>query len=210
MIEATAPTHDDSAVDPSYLMTAIHGTRRLGAYRRDVIIWINGTFGAGKTTTGKHLVEKDARLRLFDPEWVGYMLRNNLGDHEVTDFRHYESWRVLTPAVADELIRFTGQSLVAVQTVLEEDYWNELETALTARGHRVLHVVLEADDAVIRRRIDSDQVEAAARPWRIDHLPIYAGARPWLAARADLVLNTTHLTPDLAADEIWDVAAERI
>ena len=180
------------------------------AYLRDVIIWINGTFGAGKTTTGTHLVQKDPRLRLFDPEWVGYLLRNNLSDHEVTDFRDYESWRVLTPVVADELVRFTGQSLVAVQTVLEEEYWDELETGLTDRGHQVLHVVLEADEAVIRRRIDSDQVEAAARPWRLDHLPVYAGARPWLAARADLVVDTTLMTPGLAADEIWDVAAERI
>ena len=173
-----------------------------------VIIWINGTFGAGKTTTGRLLVQRDPRLRLFDAEWVGYMLRNNLSDHAVTDFRHYESWRVLTPVVADELVRFTGQSLVAVQTVLEESYWDELKTGLTDRSHQVLHVVLEADEAVMRRRIDTDQDDVAARPSRIDHLPRYASARSWLAARADLVVDTTGLTPDLAADEIWGVASD--
>lgn len=41
------------------------------------------------------------------------MLRPNLTDYQVTDFRHWESWRVLTPIVADELVRFSGQSLVA-------------------------------------------------------------------------------------------------
>jgi adenylylsulfate kinase-like enzyme len=39
-----------------------------------VIIWMNGTFGVGKTTTAGHLVAKSDRLRLFDPEEVGYLL----------------------------------------------------------------------------------------------------------------------------------------
>jgi adenylylsulfate kinase-like enzyme len=68
-----------------------------------VIIWLNGTFGAGKTTTAGLLQDRSDRLRLFDPEWVGYMLRANLSDYPVPDFRHWESWRVLTPLVADEL-----------------------------------------------------------------------------------------------------------
>jgi hypothetical protein len=48
------------------------------------------------------------------------MLRPNLTDYQVTDFRHWESWRVLTPIVADELVRFRGQSLVAPHAVLED------------------------------------------------------------------------------------------
>ena len=52
-----------------------------------VIIWMNGTFGVGKTTTARHLVAMSDHLRLFDPEGVGYMLMNNLADHEFTDFQ---------------------------------------------------------------------------------------------------------------------------
>ena len=70
---------------------------RLRDIVRLVIIWLNGTFGAGRTTTGRHLVQRSPRLRLFDPEWVGYMLRENLSDYPVADFRNWESWRVLTP-----------------------------------------------------------------------------------------------------------------
>lgn len=107
-----------------------------------MIIWINGTFGSGKTTTGGLLADSDARLRTFDPEWVGYMLRNNLTDHEVTDFQQFESWRRLTPVVADEIVSVTGQSLVAIQTVLDESHWDELTSGLSALGHQVIHVVL--------------------------------------------------------------------
>src|SRR5262249_1837202 len=149
-------------------------------------------------------------LRTFDPEWVGYLLRPNLSDHPVTDFQHWESWRVLTPVVADELVRFTGQSLVAPQTVLDEAYWDELLPGLSGRGPDGFHVLLAADPAVLRQRIEADGVDVGARGWRIDHLSPYADARPWLSARADLVVDTTNLEPQQVTDRIWDNARERL
>jgi hypothetical protein len=175
-----------------------------------VIIWVNGTFGAGKTTTADLLLQASPRLRKFDPEWVGYLLRANLGDHPVTDFRHWEPWRVLTPIVADELIRFSGQSLVAPQTVLEEDYWDELMQGLAQRGHDVLHVLLDAEPDVMRQRIEADLLEPKAKAWRLEHLSEYDVARAWLTRRADLVVDTTHLTPDQTADRIWANARKRV
>jgi hypothetical protein len=177
---------------------------------RSVIIWLNGTFGAGKTTTARLLQAKSESLRVFDPEWVGYMLRANLADYPVADFRHWPSWRILTPLVADELTRFCGQSLVAPQTVLEEDYWDELMQGLAARGHDVLLVVLEAKEPVLRERIEVDEEEVGAKQWRLDHLTKYEDARPWLTARADLMVDTTHLLPQRVADLVWDAARDRV
>ena len=169
-----------------------------------MIIWINGAFGAGKTTTAALLAEKSPGLRTFDPESVGYLLRDNLADFPVRDFRDWESWRVLVPVVADELVRFSGQGLVAPQTVLEEAYWDDLLSGLTARGHDVVHVLVEADGPTLRRRIEADQELASARQGRLAHLSAYAAARPWMARRADLVVDSTHLAPGQVADQIWD------
>ncbi len=169
-----------------------------------MIIWLNGTFGVGKTTTARHLVQAHPGLRLFDPEPVGYMVAKNLSDHPVADFQHHESWRRLTPLVADELVRATGQDLVAVQTVLHEPYWDELATGLLARGHEVVHVVLEADAAEVRRRIDTDAVEVTARAWRHEHLAAYEGVREWLVRRADLVVDTSNLDVSGVASEVRD------
>ena len=108
------------------------------------------------------------------------------------------------------LMRFSGQSLVAPQTVFEENYWDELQAGLSERGREVFHVLLEAEESTLSRRIEADQVEPAAKPWRLDQMSRYAGSRPWMASRADLVLNTTHLTPEQAADSIWDEAAPRL
>ena len=138
------------------------------------------------------------------------MLRENLGDLPVRDFREWESWRILTPIVADEMIRLTGQSLVAPQTVLEETYWDELLVGLTDRGHDVFHVLLEADEPIMRSRIEADPELAVARQGRLEHLPVFAEARPWMARRADLVVDTTRLTPEQVADRVWHSARCRI
>ena len=175
-----------------------------------VIIWVNGAFGVGKTTTARLVSQRSQQLRTFDPEWVGLMLRENLSDVPVADFRHWESWRVLTPIVADEMTRVSRQSLVAPQTVLEEAYWDELVSGLSERGHDVFHVLLEADETVMRSRIEADQELAAARQWRLDHMAVFAMARSWVARRADLIVETTPLTPEQVADRVWDTVRSQI
>ncbi len=81
-----------------------------------MIVWLNGTFGCGKTTTAAELRCLIPSSRVFDPETVGYMLQPNLADHPVTDFQHWPPWRRLVVATASELARFTGQHLIAPQT----------------------------------------------------------------------------------------------
>jgi adenylylsulfate kinase-like enzyme len=51
-----------------------------------VIIWLNGTFGAGKTSTAAELAGILTDARQFDPEWVGHMLQASLADQDFTDF----------------------------------------------------------------------------------------------------------------------------
>ena len=63
-----------------------------------MIIWLNGTFGAGKTTTGRQLAERLANARLFDPEEVGYLLMRTLEDHEFRDFQDLAPWRNWSPS----------------------------------------------------------------------------------------------------------------
>jgi hypothetical protein len=65
-----------------------------------VIVWLNGTFGCGKTATAAELRGLIPSSRVFDPETVGYMLQPNLADHPVTDFQHWPPWRPLVVAAA--------------------------------------------------------------------------------------------------------------
>jgi chloramphenicol 3-O-phosphotransferase len=164
-----------------------------------VIVWLNGTFGAGKTVTAAALVPLIPEARLFDPETVGYMLRPNLADHPVPDFQDWAPWRALVVATATELARYTGEHLIAAQTILNRDYLAEIVTGLRAAGVAVFHVLLDASDGILRRRIEASE---EARQWRLDHLTEYRQARRWLCHEADLVLDTAALTAAQAAREI--------
>lgn len=157
-----------------------------------MIVWLNGTFGAGKTTTAAELLTLVPGSRLFDPETVGYMLRPNLADHRVTDFQHWPPWRALVAAAAAELARYTGQHLIAPQTVLIQDYMEEIIAALNAAGQKIFHVVLDADDATLRARVEASD---EAQEWRLAHLPEYQSARAWLLRAADLVIDTSYQAP---------------
>jgi adenylylsulfate kinase-like enzyme len=156
-----------------------------------LIIWLNGTFGAGKTSTAAELTKQLAGSRTFDPEWVGYMLKANLSDHDFTDFQQLEPWRTLVPVVAAEVAQYTGQHLVAVQSVLVRSYWQQLSAGLRRLGLEVFHVLLDAPAEVLTERIKADTVEAGACQWRLDHLADYAAALPWLTEAADLVVDTS-------------------
>jgi hypothetical protein len=162
-------------------------------------IWLNGPFGGGKTTTAAALRPLIPASRLFDPETVGYMLQGNLADRPVSDFQHWPPWRPLVVATAREIARYTGQHLIAPQTVLTRDYLDQIFAGLRAAGLAVFQLVLDADEAVLRRRIHgSDE----GREWRLANLPGYLTARSWMVPAADLVVHAGAATPAEAARQI--------
>ncbi|MEO3753480.1 AAA family ATPase [Streptomyces sp. B6B3] len=161
-----------------------------------MIVWLNGTFGAGKTTTAHELTATLSDARLFDAEQVGYMLRHALTSVRVTDFQDHPPWRALVVATARELLDYLGGTLVIPQTVLVERYWAEISAGLAAAGIPVRHFVLHTDRATLVRRIETDTKEesAGALQWRMDHLTPYEEALPWLSRAAEVV-DTTHTPP---------------
>lgn len=171
-----------------------------------MIVWLNGTFGCGKTTTATDLRCLIPSSRVFDPETVGYMLQPNLADHPVIDFQHWPPWRRLVVATATELAAFTGQPLIAPQTVLDRAYLDQIFAGLRNAGLTVFHVGLDANDEILRQRIHGS---AEARQWRLAHLPAYQHSRPWMIRAADLVVDTRHRTPAEAAQQIAGALPEQ-
>ena len=63
-----------------------------------MIIWLNGAFGAGKTTAAQETLDLLPGSALFDPELVGSGLRTMLPKErlaQVDDFQDLPSWRRL-------------------------------------------------------------------------------------------------------------------
>lgn len=169
-----------------------------------MILWLNGAFGVGKTTTAQVIRQRAPRWRPFDPEHVGLLLAANLAGVEFNDFQDLPPWRSLVPAMACEISELTGDDLLVVQTVLVQDYWNEMRTRFGQQQQKVVHVLLDAPATVLEERIREDSMERSAEKWRLDHIESYESARSWLLPDADLVVNTALLSVSESASCVLD------
>ncbi|WP_033213228.1 AAA family ATPase [Kitasatospora phosalacinea] len=168
-----------------------------------MIVWLNGTHGAGKTTTGAYVRQLLPDSRVLDAEKVGETLMDIEPGLPGTDnFQHWPPWRPLVVETARRVLDYTGGTLVMPMTVLVEEYWREISGGLAGYGIPVRHFVLHADRETLRGRIAGDTVTGPDSPFRLRHLDLYAeAARTWLHAEAEVV-DTTHLTPAEAARRI--------
>jgi hypothetical protein len=171
-----------------------------------VIVWLNGTHGAGKTTTSALVQQVIPGSRVFNAEKVGETLMDiTPGLPETDNFQHWPPWRPLVVETARRILEYTGGTLVVPMTVLVEQYWREISTGLADHAIPVRHFVLHADDETLRERIEGDRVLGPLpSPFRLKYLETYAeAARTWLHYEAQVV-DTTHLTPAQAAMQIAD------
>jgi hypothetical protein len=168
-----------------------------------VIVWINGTHGAGKTTTSALLQQLIPDSRVFDAEKVGETLMDiTPGLPETDNFQHWPPWRPLVVETARRVLDYTGGILVMPMTVLVEEYWREISAGLDEHAIPIRHFVLHADQDILRGRIAGDTVLGPNSPFRLKYLEPYAeAARTWLRSKAEIV-DTTHLTPAQAALQI--------
>ncbi|RHA38822.1 AAA family ATPase [Cellulomonas rhizosphaerae] len=171
-----------------------------------MIVWLNGTHGAGKTTVSALLQPLIPDSRVLDAEKVGETLMDVRPGLPATDnFQHWAPWRPLVVETARRILDYTGGTLVMPMTVLVEPYWREISAGLADHGIPVRHFVIHADQDTLRRRIDG--AHPGPSPFRLQYLEPYAeAARTWLHAEAEVV-DTTHLTPDQAARQIADAVA---
>lgn len=166
-----------------------------------MIVWINGTHGAGKTTTSAFVQQLIPDSRVFDAEKVGETLMDiTPGLPETDNFQHWPPWRQLVVETARRVLDYTGGTLVVPMTVLVEQYWREISTGLAHHAISVSHFVLHADQDTLRRRIEGEH--SVPSPFRLKYLEAYGeAARAWLHSEAEVV-DTTHLTPAQAALQI--------
>ncbi|MEV7885148.1 AAA family ATPase [Streptomyces sp. NPDC002817] len=180
-----------------------------------MLVWINGPFGGGKTTTAALLHQQLTGSIITDPEEVGFLLRGSLGDHpsRQRDFQDYPMWRTLVAAVCAELDHHTdGGPVIAPMTLLRREYADEIFDGLGKAGTEVRHILLHAEPEIIRARIDtsmefpgdeerSEKVRAFRRRKLSDYEKAYAS---WLGARAE-VIDTSALAPEQVTDRALDL-----
>lgn len=170
-----------------------------------MIVWLNGAFGAGKTTAAHELLDLLPGSVLFDPELIGAGLRRMLPKErlaEVGCVQDLPAWRRLVAETAAALLAEVPGPLVAPMTLLRQEYRDEIFGGLAARRVPVRHVLLHAEETILRARIEQRAAGGdSARRRCLDRMPAYAAALEWISADAHTV-DTSRLTPRQAAESV--------
>jgi predicted kinase len=170
-----------------------------------MIIWINGGFGAGKTTLAEELHRRLPEAVVYNPEDVGLMLWKWMPPNG--DFQHLPSWRELVVTTALSLRRHHADTLIVPMSLIRAAHRAEILGGLAHAGEDVLHVFLEADAGVLRERLNA-RVTNPARDWDqatresgmtgVDEMVAAAARQP----AGTLILRSDKLTPVELADKV--------
>ncbi len=96
-----------------------------------MIIWINGAFGAGKTTAAYELHRRLPGSFVFDPEEAGFYIRARLPKSlRGSDFQDFPMWRSINREMLAYLAAKHAGPIIVPMTVVNEDYMDELVGAL--------------------------------------------------------------------------------
>jgi hypothetical protein len=179
-----------------------------------VIIWINGAFGAGKTTLAEELHRRRPEAMPFDPEYVGSILAMWAPPAESGDFQDIPLWRKLVAEFALGLWNDYGRPLIVPMTLVNAGYREEIFGQLRRAGVPVRHVFLEVPVAELRRRIDAQvlhednpEADASARSFRQRNVERCAAARATLPGDTLILRSDQHTPAELAELVLASVAA---
>lgn len=119
-----------------------------------MIVFINGAFGSGKSTVAEGLAARIPNSLIYDPEEVGYMLRNILRPIDWSgDFQDYPMWPTLVPMVGQMLAEQYGRTLIVPMTIWNVERFQRVIDGFSKFDDHVRHFCLCASASVIHQRL---------------------------------------------------------
>ena len=119
-----------------------------------MIVWLNGAFGAGKTTAAFELHRRLPGSFVYDPEEVGFFLRKNMPEEcHTADFQDMPLWRSFNYQILKDLQGSCGGPVIVPMTLVEPAYYEEIVGRLLDEGVPVTHIVLYASRETILKRL---------------------------------------------------------
>ncbi|MFE3250136.1 AAA family ATPase [Streptomyces sp. NPDC059209] len=122
-----------------------------------MIVWVNGAFGAGKTTLTTELHSRRPDALLYDPEPLGIILRE-IVDDPTGDFQDLRLWRRQLVSLALGLLEEYERPLLVPMTLVDPVCMGEVFGALAAADVTVHHFFLDVPADVLYRRLDARAV----------------------------------------------------
>ncbi|MFF7889161.1 AAA family ATPase [Streptomyces sp. NPDC020794] len=175
-----------------------------------MIIWVNGAFGSGKTTLVDELRPRWPEVLVYDPEMVGFVLRE-IVEVPTGDFQDLRLWRRQVADLAVGLIEEYRRPVLVPMTVVNSVYIDEIFGVLKNAGIDLHHFFLKVSREVLEKRIDGriffpddPEREERVRRWAKDRI------EPCMAAVGTLPGDTVFLDGELTPPELADQVLARI
>ena len=166
-----------------------------------MIIWINGTFGSGKTTTAYELEKRVENAFVFDPERFGYVLMKNIPQSlQKKDFQDFPIWRETNYSLLKQIsINYEGIIIVPM-TVTNEEYFHDIISRLQKDQIIVKHITLMASKTTIIKRLRSRLEGEDSWAYKQAESRLKQLKRPLFKEQID--------TDDLTVEEVLDKIAQ--
>lgn len=174
-----------------------------------MIVWVNGAFGSGKTTLVDELRPRWPEALVYDPEMVGFVLRE-IVEVPTGDFQDLRLWRRQVADLAVGLIEEYRRPVLVPMTVVDPGYVGEIFGTLKNAGidlhHFFLKVSRDLGEADRRTSLlpDDPEREEQVRRWGKDRI------EPCMAAVDTLPGDTVFLDGGLTPPELADQVLARI
>lgn len=120
-----------------------------------MIIWINGAFGAGKSSVAENICKRLDDAHLYDPEQVGYFLWDNFPPEmkRKGNFQHISLWREFNKQILKYIDNNYTGILVVPMTIYIKQYYDEIVGQLINENVEVKHFILTASKQTIINRL---------------------------------------------------------
>ncbi|GGF94553.1 AAA family ATPase [Paenibacillus aceti] len=130
-----------------------------------MILWINGAFGSGKTTTAYELQGRILNSIVYDPENTGFFIRKQLPKSiHLADFQDYPMWRQINYMMLKHLSEEYDGTVIVPMTITDFSYFAEIVGRLRGEGIEVKHVTLLASRETLFKRLRSRGERADSWP----------------------------------------------
>lgn len=170
-----------------------------------MILWLNGSFGAGKTTVAHELQRRLPDAFVYDPENVGYFLRKNAPEVcRTEDFQDVPLWRAFNYETLKWIAGTYPGVILAPMTLNRQQYFDEIIGRLVQDGVPMRHIILWADRETLLKRLRKRSLGRLSR----EEFGVRAIGRS-LAFFATRPEEEKILTDDLTVDQVVEAVAAR-
>src|SRR5215471_3568366 len=123
-----------------------------------MIVLINGSFGVGKTTIAKLLRHSLPGSAIYDPEWVGFVLRRlpkwiKLKGAGSEDYQDIVLWRRSAVAGVRLFRLFATGPVIVPMAFSRRDHFDEVVAGIEPLDSEVHVYCLKASLATVKKRI---------------------------------------------------------